>query len=80
MATIEDVVKWWDKTHRNNQTEILKGKKVQLREKIDFGSMHGRPAKWAIIKLSNTYFYSKWYKHICYVFDFKSGKPEINFQ
>ena len=79
MATIEEVVKEWDKNHKNNPTETLTGKNVQPGGKIDSGTMFGRPSKWAIIKLSNVY--TKWNKQIYYAFDFKSGKPpEINFQ
>ena len=78
MTTIEEVVEMWDKNHKNNPTETLKGKNVQPDGKIIFGSIFDRLNKWAIIKLSNVY--TQWNKQICYVFDFKSGKPEINFQ
>jgi hypothetical protein len=80
MATIEEVVEMWDKINPNNQTETLKGKNVQSGGKIDSGSMHGRLDKWAVIKLADGYPFAKWNERICYVFDFKSGKPEINFQ
>jgi hypothetical protein len=81
MATIEEVVKVWDETHPNNQTGTLTGKNVQPDGKIGFGAMHGRLDKWAVIKLADGYPFSKWDDRICYVFDFKSGKPpEINFQ
>jgi hypothetical protein len=81
MTTIEEVVKVWDKTHPNNQTETLKGKNVQSGGKIGSGAMHGRLDKWAVIKLADGYPFAKWDDRICYAFDFKSGKsPEINFQ
>jgi len=80
MTTIEEVVKVWDETHPNNQTETLKRNNVQLDRKIDSWSMYGRLDKWAVIKLANAYPFAKWNERICYVFDFKSGKPEITFQ
>ena len=80
MTTIEEVVKVWDEKHPNNQTETLKRKNLQQDRKIDSWSMYGRLDKWAVIKLADAYPFAKWNERICYVFDFKSGKPEINFQ
>jgi hypothetical protein len=86
MTTIEEVVKKWDETHPNNQTETLTGKNVQPDGKIDSGAMHGRPNKWAVIKLGKDYPFDKWDKRTCYVFTFnydENDNPisiEISFQ
>jgi len=74
MATIEEVVDIWDKTHPNEQTEILKGKNVQPNGKIWAGSMYTIPDKWAVVKLSKNYPHKPWNKHICYVFFFTFDK------
>jgi len=80
MATIEEVVEMWDETHPNSQTETLIGKNVQPGGKINSGTMFDRLSKWAIIKLKTDEFFAKLSNQIYYAFDFKSGKPEINFQ
>jgi len=80
MTTIEDVVKVWDETYPNSKTETLIGKNGQPDGKINSGTMFGRPSKWAIIKLKTDDFFAKSGNQIYYAFDFKSGKPEINFQ
>jgi len=76
MATIEEVVELWDETYPDDQTEALFSKNVQADGKIDVG----RNDKWAVIKLADGYPYAAWPNRICYVFDFKGGKPEINFK
>jgi hypothetical protein len=76
MATIEEVVEMWDKDHPNDQTETLR----QPDGKIDSGSRYYRIDKWAVIKLADGYPFTPYDGRICYVFDFKSGKSEINFQ
>jgi len=83
MATIEEVVKMWDETHSDRpemQTETLKGKNVQSGGKIDSGYMYDRLDKWAVIKLADDCPFAKWNERICYVFDSKFDKLEINFQ
>jgi hypothetical protein len=80
MTTIEEVVKMWDEKHPKSQTETLTGKNGQPIGKIDSWSMYGRLDKWAVIKLGKDYPFDKWNERICYVFEFKSGKPEIIFQ
>jgi len=91
MTTIEEVVKMWDKTHTNMQTEVQKGTNVVegTNGKIKSGSMHKRPDKEAVIRLSNNpaHKFEPWGKRTCYVFSFRfngqTGKPisiEISFQ
>ncbi|MDR1811622.1 MAG: DUF2971 domain-containing protein [Candidatus Fibromonas sp.] len=68
MTTLEDVVKMWDKTHPNSQTETLKGKNIQPGGKIKSGHFLEKHGGEAVIKLSSDYPYEPWDKRTCYVF------------
>jgi hypothetical protein len=91
MATIEEVVKMWNKIHQskpNLQTQAPKtGKNASIDGKIKLGRFDKRIGKEAVIKLSNNHPFEPWGERVCYVFIFNFEKQtnkligiEISFQ